>query len=688
MRAAFATAESRSNFTFPDLDNAESPGGEFSPLQLFQGRRFSDCRLFLSALKKTLLLLFATLTSAQGLAAEHDFRPLGPFGGDVRSLAVHPGNPNLFYLGTSDGQIYSSADGGQEWTKLHPGLGRRDVVVDNLHFHPNDADTLYAATWELHNNRGWLFRSKDKGQTWSHLPTGEYFSQIRAIAIAPSDPNKIALGIAEGVLLSDDEGANWQRITRGYRSLHNVESLAFDPIDSQTLYVGTWRLGWKTNNLGKSWEAMHSGMLFDSDMFSLLVNPNQPSQLFASACTGIYRSPNAGQQWNKLTKGLPSEAKRTRTLHFDPSTPDVIYAGTTAGLYVTQNGGDSWGLVIPDIVVNAVSVSPSNSDLILVGTDDEGVLRSSDGGASFSSANRGFIHRQIPAIALAPGASDALLASVALDGAHGGLIISTDEGMSWKQHNTGLSGVEAYIRTILPAQEGSEVYLGTSQGIFRSDLSNPWERLPGTVQLSVQDMVFSTSREGELLVVSEGRFFRSRLGKSSFEEIEIEILDGRVNSILADHAVGAVYLAADIGILKSMDDGDNWSMTVDGLPPLPVNILAKAGRQLFAGTRNGLFVSQNSGQKWTRADDVFPLDITALVIDPENPNRVLAADSAGGFLFESRDGGQRWSSHNSPQRSRVLDLVFTPGGKLLAGTLSEGIYLLTPRPTPAAVDEN
>jgi photosystem II stability/assembly factor-like uncharacterized protein len=86
-----------------------------------------------------------------------------------------------------------SEDGGESWSRLAPGLDRRNLVIDNLAFDPLDPNTLYAATWELKSDKGWLFRTRDGGQTWQEISLKRFNSAIRAIAIAPSDPQRIAL---------------------------------------------------------------------------------------------------------------------------------------------------------------------------------------------------------------------------------------------------------------------------------------------------------------------------------------------------------------------------------------------------------------------------------------------------------------------------------------------------------------
>ena len=128
----------------------------------------------------TILLVFFLILTASVLWAEPELIPLGPFGGDVRSLGQHPQRPDDLYLGTTDGQVFVSRNGGENWKKLYPGLNRRGLVIDSLVFHPNDADTLYAGGWELKSDRGEMFVTNDGGLRWKKVDLGRYQSSIRA----------------------------------------------------------------------------------------------------------------------------------------------------------------------------------------------------------------------------------------------------------------------------------------------------------------------------------------------------------------------------------------------------------------------------------------------------------------------------------------------------------------------------
>ena len=623
-----------------------------------------------------LLICLVTLALGAGLSAQPRVSTLGPYGGDVRSLAIHPDRPDRVFLGTADGQIFLSNNAGQEWKKLVPGLNRRNLVVDNLAFDPSDANTLYAATWELKSSSGWLFRTRDGGRSWEDISLGRHQRAIRAIAIAASNPEVIALGITDGVILSLDGGRTWERITRGYRSLYNVESLAFDPFDADTLYVGTWRLGWKTIDGGKKWKAIHKGMIFDSDMFSLVVDPLNPEILYSSACTGVYKSENRGSSWTKLKKGLPKQARRTRTLHLDPSDPKKVYAGTTVGLFTSDNGGQSWRQLFSDVVVNTVVVHPENGEIVLAGTDDAGVLRSDDGGLTFQASNSGFIHRQIPAIAADTRRAGVYYATVSADGRFGGFFISQDHGLHWESHNDGLGEAVSEIKQILPSNSNTSIFLATTQGLFTGSLGEqPWSLLEETASLAILDVVFGDTRENKLFLATLEGIFQFDLTGQSLRQLMIPEYQGRVNTVLYDPVSRRLLAGTEMGLFTSDDGGQTWKSRIKGLPRSPVNVLTSSKTRLFCGTRVGLFFSEDGGKNWSQCEGVYPIDIAAVQANPFNPGQVVAADSVANHLFHSADGGIRWEIINlGTQRSTIASLTFGPLGELLAGTLSEGVY--------------
>src|SRR6202166_486570 len=278
-----------------------------------------------------LILLFSFSASAQ------TWRQVGPPGGDVESLAAAPGNARTLFLGTSDGHVFGSRDGGERWELLGRIGEHHDDVIMSMIVDARSASTLYATSWTLTSHGGGVYRSADKGHTWQLI--GLEGRTVRAIAIAPSSPDTLVAGATDGVYRSEDSGKHWIRISpENHEDLRNFDSVAIDPHDPNTIYAGTYHLPWKTVDGGKTWAPIHQGMVDDSDVMSITIDQNNPSQVFARARSGIYHSSDGGATWSNY-KGIPNDARRTVHNRQDPNRPLTVYSATTEGLWKTSDDG-------------------------------------------------------------------------------------------------------------------------------------------------------------------------------------------------------------------------------------------------------------------------------------------------------------------------------------------------------------
>lgn len=81
---------------------------------------------------------------------------------------------------------------------------------------------------------------------------------------------------------------------------------------------------------------------------------------------------------------------------------------------------------------------------------------------------------------------------------------------------------------------------------------------------------------------------------------------------------------------------------VGGLPPSTVNGFAvhpTDPRVMYVAMREGIFRSDDAGQRWVRAGG--PRNVAAVAVNPRDPKEVYAV-TADGKLFRSLDGGVRW----------------------------------------------
>jgi len=385
-----------------------------------------------------LLLLAAGGTQAQ------TWKPLGPPGGDVRSLAADPSRPGRIFLGTVDGHIFGSGDSGAHWTLLGRVSERLDDVITAIVVDPRDSQVVFASAWTQDPSAGGgVFRSGDGGHSWR--PAGLAGQAVRALVMAPSDPNILVAGTLGGVYRSRDASRSWERISpEHHEELRNLDSLAIDPHDPQTIYAGTFHLPWKTTDGGRTWHPIHAGMIDDSDVMSLLIDRSVPGRIYASACSGIYRSDNRAAQWKKI-QGIPYTARRTYQIAQDPKHPASVYAATSEGLWKTSNAGMTWQRTTPPTwAVNTVVIAGGDPTRVLIGTEQLGVLSSDDGGEHFEDANAGFFHRQIVALALDRARPGRILAVLAH--APQPILATDDDGKSWKPLGPGLRSEQVLRR--------------------------------------------------------------------------------------------------------------------------------------------------------------------------------------------------------------------------------------------------
>ena len=636
-----------------------------------------------------ILICFLFKTAAPQSAVENPSAPrferLGPFGGDVRSLLIDSSDPSAVYLGTSNGEIYKSADSGKSWRMLTPGIEQSSYVVDTLVQHPRDSMHIYAGAWDSYSEGGGLFESSDAGTTWTRIKLPHEFTDVRGIALCRSTPSYMLVATTVGVFLSKDGGGEWSSIGEGL--LTKAHSVAIDPVDPNILYVGTWRLGYVSRDMGKSWTLVENkGMPLDSDIFSMTISPDNHSVVFASACSGVYRSDDGVRTWTRLRVRQDSSVFtiRAHIVYLDPTNSKKVYAGTTEGLYVSENEGRSWTLLTSkDVTVNTVQVDPSNNRLILLGTEYHGVLRSDDGGKTWPASNDGFVHKQIPWIQFDQDEKGRFIAGLHSGG--GGWYSRKADGGDWT-----LEQIEPGLRTLsfLILPNGAGRLIGTPQGIYhRKNVSSPWKKLTGAIAMrTVYSLAIDQDRKAVYAGTDQG-IYRAPIDTLAFRMPPNNRLSPIVWRIITPAKTPEIVFAAThLGILRSTDRGTTWKITsAHGLPErVMINSIVVSPTDkdhFFLGTSIGLFESDNGGVYWKQSGSRdMKTGIADILFLDGDEKRILAANQTTGGLFLSEDGGAEWEKiFDSGFASPVYCLAQDPDNPSLIyiGTRYEGVYRLT-----------
>jgi photosystem II stability/assembly factor-like uncharacterized protein len=582
------------------------------------------------------------------------WKPMGPPGGDVRTLASDPSDKARVFLGTADGHIFGSTDAGEHWTLLGRAGTRLDSVVTVIVVDPRAPQKLLASTWTQDPKAGGgVYRSDDGGRTWS--AAGLMGHAVRALAEAPSDANVLIAGAVDGVFRSADSGRTWERVSpEGHEELRNFDSIAIDPGDARILYAGTYHLPWKTTDSGAHWFPVHEGMIDDSDVMSILVDRTQPRRIFASACSGIYMSEDGAGLWRKI-QGIPYSARRTQAILQDPDHAATVYAATTEGLWVTANGGSNWRRLTPgDWVINSVVLLPGH---MLIGTDKLGVLVSEDGGAHYRAANDGFFHRQIVALALDRQQEGRVLAVLA--NAPETLLVTADGGNTWGSLGHGLK--MQGVRRLYAAPGGWLATLDRG-GLIRYETGKSAWIPVGKLDAATASLLASA------VPTKQGRKAAPRPAGNNFAE-QVNDMAFCETSWLA---------ATERGLMSSMDRGETWKILPLGpLPALPVRSVRVSpdGQNLWVVSLRGLVFSHDAGRTWNW-HDLPEAAGAALWLDATmgGEEETVVADAENG-LYISRDSGKTWTLAGSgiPQIT-VQDLAIS-GDTFLASMRAGGLYL-------------
>ena len=174
----------------------------------------------------------------QPMASKHDGQSNY---GNITTLAESPSRPGLIWIGTDDGHVQVSQDGGATWTNVTgniPGPKANYQVsrVEPSHVAP---ETCYV-TIANHRNDDWnpyVFVTRDLGKTWQALAAGLPAGNVNVIHEDPRNPNLLYLGTEFALYVSLDGGRQWKRFMNGLPTVR-IDDILVHPRDND-LIVGT-----------------------------------------------------------------------------------------------------------------------------------------------------------------------------------------------------------------------------------------------------------------------------------------------------------------------------------------------------------------------------------------------------------------------------------------------------------------
>lgn len=308
-----------------------------------------------------------------------------PFTAGVGTWLVPAANPGALYIGTAGQGVFRSMDRGQTWTPMNTGLA--DPVIRRLIADPTNAQTLFAGTASS------LYRSDDGGQHWSvvSVPVAAGSFDVETLAISPKDHNLMYLSFArtsaaQGTLLgfgssgcsglykSQDNGRSWtqERILQGN-------------IDFTTACIGTVLLS--SSDATVAYGLMGPG----TAGWVIKYNPS----------AGVWQPAAAGAGFTLIAS--------------DPTNINTIYGFSPQyGIQKSTDGSQTYSQLIqglPYDTATALVVAPGGTTALL-GMTQYGVYATSSGGQAWTAVNGDFPNPTVASLGLDPNNSGGYFAGV------------------------------------------------------------------------------------------------------------------------------------------------------------------------------------------------------------------------------------------------------------------------------------
>ena len=371
------------------------------------------------------VLLGLTLVHAQPATDPHPYGPalfkalrwrsIGPYrGGRVTAVAGVPGQPHVYYMGATGGGVWKTDDAGITWSPITDGYVQTGSV-GAIAVAPSDPSVIYVGMGEAcirsnFSHGDGVYKTVDAGATWKHVGLSDS-RQIGRISVHPQDPNVAfvaALGHPfgpnqeRGLFRTRDGGATWERVLFVDDHTGAVD-VVIDPVNPRNVYASFWPV------YRRPWELYSGGN-----------------------GSGPYKSVDGGSTWSELKDGLPTGIKGRIGLAVSPARHDRVWAIVEAkdgGVFRSDNAGATWQRMNGDSGVRErawyyshIIADPQDADTVYVLTLE--INKSIDGGRTFQMVRAA--HSDNHGLWIAPEDSQRMI-----NGNDGGAAISSNGGRTW-----------------------------------------------------------------------------------------------------------------------------------------------------------------------------------------------------------------------------------------------------------------
>ena len=556
-----------------------------------------------------------------------------PESNHVGRIVVDPTNPDRVFVaatgklyGTNQERgIYRTTDGGGSWDQVlfvTDSTSAIDVAMNVA-----NTNIIYAAMWER-TRKPWernyggvtsaIHRSMDGGNTWTQLgvanglPAPSTQTGRIGLAVSESDPATVYARFTtnpitnqfNGLYKSTDNGNNWTLVTPP-SALSGIDAnfgwyfgnVRVNPINSDEVYILGLEVA-KSTNSGSSWQILN-GMHVDHHAMD--ISRSNPSFILEGNDGGAYISNNGGSSWIKFLN-LP--ITQFYNIEVDYSQPERLYGGTQDNntIRTVSGGANDWQSIWGGDGFH-VAVDPVDNNYIYVESQYGNMGRSTNGGASFNSCTNGISggdrnNWNTPFI-ISPFNHEILYYGT-------NRLYSSNKAASWSVISPDLtdglhpSGSLAYgtLTAIASSYNNLEViYTGSDDGNVNvtfdggSSWTNISAGLPNQYITSIAtvpstDMTAYVTVSGFKSLDYTPHVFKTIDGGQTWNDISSNLPSIPVNDIIVYPSQNILFVATDLYVWYSKNDGVSWDILGNGLPLTVITDLKfhEPSKTLYAGT--------------------------------------------------------------------------------------------------------
>jgi photosystem II stability/assembly factor-like uncharacterized protein len=464
-------------------------------------------------------------------------------------IAIAASNPSHLYalVESRNGVVWESRDSGNRWTKINDdrSLPARPFSFSHLYVAPDNEDRIYFLSYDI-------LLSTDGGRT-SHIIARGVHPDHHVLWIDPRDPAHLLEGNDGGIYVSADAADHWR-----YLDNLPIEQLYSVALDDRTPYTICGGLqdnnGWcgpsnslKAGGIGPGdWNVFVGGdgqyvvpgkgnvpYVYADSQGGAIVRTNRDTEESAQI-----RPYNFGVGDQELAK-LKYRFNWTSPIAVSPKDSNDVYLGGNI-LFRSKDAGAHWAPISPDLThddkekqkltggpilldlssaenydtILSISISPVDSNVIWVGTDDGLVQMTRDAGAHWSNVTAGMSGigewgriSQIEASPFAAGTAYAAVDFHEMENNKPYVFRTEDFGKTWTSITRNLpADTSAHVVREDPNHRGLLI-AGTDTGLFYSQDGGDWKPLhAGFPVTSVFDLQFAP-KSHDLIVATHGRGF-------------------------------------------------------------------------------------------------------------------------------------------------------------------------------------